>query len=110
MQTIYGIPNCNKMKMAFDLLKSQNANFIFHDYKKKGISTEKLELWLQKASLEELINKKGTTYRALTDTEKEKLNANNTALEIIIQKPSLLKRPIVESADGSLVLNFLDQK
>jgi arsenate reductase (glutaredoxin) len=110
MQTIYGIPNCNKMKMAFDLLKSKNEVYTFHDYKKQGIGTEKLESWLQKTSLDNLINKKGTTYRALTDAEKESLITNKTALNIIILKPSLLKRPIIESADGTLVLDFLNQK
>jgi arsenate reductase (glutaredoxin) len=110
MQIIYGIPNCNKMKLTFEILKSQKEEYLFNDYKKQGISKEKLELWLQKVSLEELINKKGTTYRALTEAEKEGLNSKHTAIEIIIQKPSLLKRPIVESADGTLILDFLNQK
>jgi arsenate reductase (glutaredoxin) len=109
MQTIYGIPNCNKMKMTFDILKSKNAEFVFYDYKKQSISKEKLENWLQKASLEELINKKGTTFRALSDAEKESLNMPKSAIEIIIQKPSLLKRPIVEAADGTLILDFLNR-
>jgi arsenate reductase (glutaredoxin) len=110
MPTIYGIPNCNKMKMTFDILKEKKTEYIFHDYKKLGISEEKLAEWLEKASLEELINKKGTTYRALTDVEKESLNKTKSAIEIIIQKPSLLKRPIVEAADGTFILDFLNQK
>ncbi len=110
MKTIYGIPNCNKMKMIFDIFKSQGEDYVFHNYKKEGISTEKLQLWLSKYAIEELINKKGTTYKGLTDVEKDNLNLNKSAIPLIQKQTSLLRRPIVELTDGTLVLDYLDSK
>lgn len=110
MKTIYGIPNCNKMKAIFDLFHSQKLDYTFHNYKKEGIVAEKLSIWLKKHTVDELINKKGTTYKALNDTDKSNLQDTQLAIEILQKNTSLFKRPIVELADGSLVLDYLDNK
>jgi Spx/MgsR family transcriptional regulator len=70
--TIYGIKNCNTMKKAFSWLEAHKIAFLFHDYKKEGISTEKLKTWSQQVGWEALINFKGTTWRQLSDDEKKK--------------------------------------
>ncbi len=110
MKTIYGIPNCNKMKTIFDLFSNQKLDYTFHNYKKEGISTEKLMHWFQKYSIDDLVNKKGTTYKALSEEDRQKLTDPNLAIEILQKNTSLFKRPIVELADGSLVLDYLNNK
>ncbi|MGL4629949.1 MAG: ArsC/Spx/MgsR family protein [Leadbetterella sp.] len=91
---IYGIPNCNKMKIAFDELTSKGIDYEFHDYKKKGIDTYTLNTWIDKVGIEKLINKKGTTYKKLEENEKIALENVELAIEIIQKNTSMLVRPI----------------
>lgn len=96
MLTVYGIPNCNTVKKALDFLKAKNVDYAFHNFKKSGISRDKLEEWMQQVPLEKLINKKGTTYKKLSDDDKELLNSPITAVELIQNHTSVIKRPILE--------------
>lgn len=108
MLKVYGIPNCNTVKKALDVLKEHNVDFDFHNYKKLGISEAKIDEWINQISLESLINKKGTTYRGLSDDEKSKLENKSTALGTMIEKPSMIKRPIFERANGSITINVTE--
>ncbi len=94
MTKIYGIPNCNSMKKAFDYLKSQNIAFEFHDYKKKGITAAKIEEWAGFVGIEKLLNKAGTTYKQLPENEKP--TTNEAIIALMMAKPSVIKRPVIE--------------
>jgi len=96
MLTIYGIPNCNTVKKALDYLNAKGEDYSFHNYKKSGISRDKLEEWMQQVPLEKLVNKKGTTYRSMSEEEKKALEHPISAVEVLINKPSVIKRPIIE--------------
>jgi len=72
MIKVYGIPNCNTVKKAIDWLKQNKLDFEFHDYKKKGISKEKLQEWSKHFGWENILNKKGTTWAKLSEEEKDK--------------------------------------
>ncbi|WP_291781388.1 Spx/MgsR family RNA polymerase-binding regulatory protein [Cecembia sp.] len=103
---VYGIKNCNTMKKTFDFLGNEGVNYEFVDYKKKAPGTELLNSFAEKVGFEALVNKKGTTYRKLEDREKELLGSKESALAILTEKSSMIKRPIVEFPDGSLILGF----
>jgi arsenate reductase len=103
MYTIYGIANCDTMKKAITWLKDNNIPVEFHDYKKKGISAEKLEEWLTQKPWDVLINKAGTTWKKLS--EEEKAINNESALKLMLEKTSLIKRPIIES-DKIVAMGF----
>jgi arsenate reductase len=105
MITIYGIKNCNTMQKAFDWLNEQGIAYSFHDYKKEGIEETKLLTWLDKTTLKELVNAKGTTYRNLTDTQKKALENPKKAIPIIQQNTSVIKRPVLEYKN-QLLLGF----
>ncbi len=102
---VYGIPNCHTVKRVFDWLKSNNEDFEFHDYKKKGITKEKLKEWSKEVGWEKLVNKKGSTWRALPAEQQQKVTNEKSAIELMIVKPSLIKRPIIE-ASGKLIVGF----
>lgn len=93
---VYGIPNCNTVKKALDWLKAHQIEFEFHDYKKKGISKEKLQEWAKELGWEALLNKKGTTWRQLPPEAQAKVTDADTAFALMIEKPSVIKRPLVE--------------
>jgi Spx/MgsR family transcriptional regulator len=95
MLTIYGIPACNTMKKTFDYLNEKGIVFEFHDYKKKGICAEQLNFFIEQLGEEIVLNKQGSTYRQLTDSEKANLNVFN----FLQEKTSAIKRPILVQND-----------
>ena len=100
---IYGIKNCDTMKKAFTWLEENGVAYTFHDYKMKGISKHKIEEWLKHVPLTTLINTKGTTYRNLSDAEKESINVKSKAIELMMVNTSMIKRPLVETGHELLV-------
>lgn len=103
---IYGIKNCNTMKKTFDFLKEKGVDYQFTDYKKEAPDAELLVKFAEKVGYEKLINKKGMTYRKLTDEEKSSLENEKESLALLSKKSSMIKRPIIEFPNGDLVLGF----
>lgn len=102
--TIYGIKNCDTMKKARAWLAEHGVAHTFHDYKKQGIDQARLEGWCREVGWETLLNKAGTTFRALPDADKSKLDQRR-AIALMIKQPSLIKRPVLE-AGGRLLVGF----
>ena len=107
---VYGIKNCDTMKKTFSFLESEGIEYDFVDYKKIAPSEDLLLKFESIVGLESLINKKGTTFRKLTDSEKSLLENKESAIKILMEKSSMIKRPIVEFLDGNLVLGFEPEK
>jgi arsenate reductase (glutaredoxin) len=101
---IYGIKNCDTMKKARAWLDSHGVAYDFHDYKSQGISKEKLKGWSDEVGWETLLNRAGTAFRKLPDTDKEGLNERK-ALALMLAQPSMIKRPVLE-ASGKLLVGF----
>jgi arsenate reductase len=106
---VYGIPNCNTVKKAIDWLKGNDVDFEFHDYKKKGITKEKLLEWSKKVGWEKLLNKKGTTWRALESDQQQKITDESSAIDLMIEKPSIIKRPVIE-LNNKLLVGFVEEE
>ncbi|AMR31716.1 arsenate reductase [Mucilaginibacter sp. PAMC 26640] len=102
---VYGITNCNTVKKALDWLKANNVSYEFHDFKKLGISAEKLQEWDGKAGYEKFMNKQGLTYKQLDPEVKAGIKTNADALHLLQQKTSMIKRPVIEK-DGFLFFGF----
>ena len=95
--TIYGIKSCSTMKKAFTKLDELGVNYDFHDYKKQGIDKESVQRWVNELGIDKVLNKRGTTWRKLTDEQKQAADANiDTAIDLLIENTSMIKRPIVE--------------
>ena len=95
--TIYGIKSCSTMKKAFTKLDELGVNYNFHDYKKQGIDKESVQRWVNELGIDKVLNKRGTTWRKLTDEQKQAADENvNNAIDLLIENTSMIKRPIVE--------------
>jgi arsenate reductase len=101
---IYGIKACDTMKKAMTWLETHQIDFEFHDYKKEAIDTASLEAWLDQVAWDQLINKRGTTWRKLSDEDKTDVD-NAKAIELIHGNNSLIKRPVL-SIDNKIHLGF----
>ncbi|HEV7379392.1 MAG TPA: ArsC family reductase [Dyadobacter sp.] len=104
MLTVYGIPNCNTVKKARTWLDEHKVAYTFHDYKKKGIIADKLKSWSEVFNWEKLVNKAGTTWKALSEEEKAAVNDLDAAVELMTDKTSVIKRPLIEDESGRAVL------
>ena len=102
--TIYGIKNCDTMKKARAWLDDHGVAYVFHDYKSEGIARETLEAWMKAAGWETLLNRAGTTFRKLDDAHKENLTEKK-ALALMLEQPSMIKRPVLETG-GKLLVGF----
>jgi len=96
---VYGITNCNTVKKALDWLKANHVDYEFHDFKKLGVSPEKLGEWDAKAGYEKFMNKQGLTWKQLDPAVKESIKTKADALQLMQQKTSMIKRPVIEDGD-----------
>tara|TARA_R110002124_G_scaffold14483_6_gene64463 strand:+ start:277 stop:630 length:354 start_codon:yes stop_codon:yes gene_type:complete len=103
MFTLYGIPNCNSIKKAKVWLDENGIEYVFHDYKKKGISPEKLANWTNQVSWNQLVNKAGTTWKKLTPEVKESIIDAGAAEKLMFEQNSVIKRPVLENNSGEIV-------
>ncbi|AGB69774.1 MULTISPECIES: ArsC family reductase [Rhizobium] len=102
--TIYGIKNCDTMKKARTWLESHGIAYDFHDYKAVGIDQDHLERWTKDAGWEVVLNRAGTTFKALPETDRTDLTKDK-AIQLMLAQPSMIKRPVLE-ADGELLIGF----
>ena len=100
--TLYGFPNCGAVKKARVWLDQNGRAYQFHDYKKAGIDRLTLEGWIEEHGWEIILNRSGTTFRALPDTDKTDLDAEK-AIGLMLAQPSMIKRPVLDLGDLRIV-------
>ena len=106
MITIYGIKNCDTMKKAFNWLECHGIDYTFHDYKKLGLDEKTLNRWLKTSSWEDLLNRRGTTFRKLPQEIRDSINIESAKI-IMLENLSAIKRPILD-IDGKIILGFAE--
>lgn len=99
--TMYGIPNCDTVKKARTWLDEHEINFTFHNFKKDGLTTSTVEAWLTDCDLATLINRKGTTWRALSDADKLRAEDAPSAISLMAEHSSVIKRPVLVIDHGN---------
>ncbi len=99
MTTImYGIPNCDTIKKARKWLEAEGVDYQFHEYRKQGINAELVQGFCSDLGWENVLNKRGTTYRQLSQEQKDNLS-EETAIALLVEQPAMIKRPIVKYND-----------
>ena len=94
MTILYGIPNCDTIKKAQKWLLKNDIPFTFHDYRKDGLTAELVQEFLTHLPLATLLNKRSTSYRTLTDTQKENISEESVT-PFFVEFPTLIKRPLL---------------
>lgn len=103
--TLYGIPNCDTVKKARTWLADNGHDFTFHDFKKQGLDRELVQGWLKDVDWETLVNRKGTTWRNLPDERKAQVRDADSAIELMLENPSVIKRPVLQGV-GPVSVGF----
>jgi arsenate reductase len=99
---LYGIPNCDTVKKARVWLADHGVAYEFHDYKKAGIDRARVEGWVAEHGWETVLNRAGTTFRALPDADRADMNAAK-AVDLMLAQPSMIKRPVLDLGGRTLV-------
>jgi arsenate reductase len=106
MITLFGIPNCDTVKKARTWLIDHGVEYQFHDFKKQGVPEVPLDTWLHTTDWETLLNRKGTTWRALDDGAKAGVADAQSARAVMLAHPSTIKRPVVQWEGGAVSVGF----
>ncbi len=102
--TMYGIKNCDTIKKARTWLEGHGIAYDFHDYKALGADAGQLAAWVAARGWETVLNRAGTTFRGLPDSDKQDIDAGK-AIALMLAQPSLIKRPVL-AGDGVLLIGF----
>lgn len=100
---MYGIKNCDTVKKAKTFLEKNNIDVEFHDFKKEGVTKTLINQWLKHVDWQTLLNKRGLTWRRLPDSVKETITSKITAIDLMLEKPSLIKRPVLDTGKKIIV-------
>lgn len=106
MYILYGIPGCNSVQKARTWLDRHKIEYTFHDYKKEGISRAKLNSWCKQLGWETVLNKNGTTWRALDEATQQSVNSQAAAVDLMLEHNSSIKRPIITLGDKVVAIRF----
>lgn len=101
---LYGIPNCDTVRKARKFLDENQVTYTFHDFKKQGLTLETIEKWLQTQPIEVILNKRSTSWKQLTDEQKQALTSGQD-LSVLTEMPTLVKRPVLET-QSTLLFGF----
>lgn len=100
MAILYGIPNCESCRKTVNWLKAGAHAYRFHDLRVDGTpEADQIRIWCEKLGWENILNRRSTTFRSLSPKDRD-INNTEDAVQLILRYPLLLKRPLVESADG----------
>lgn len=102
MLILYGIKNCDTVKKARRWLEDHGIEYQFHDFRQDGIDKKQLTGWLENLGWEMIVNKRSTTWRNLSDEDKN-ISSNTQAIKLLLANPTLIKRPITQNTKVLLV-------
>lgn len=95
MIKLYGIKNCDTVKKSRRWLEDHGIEYQFHDFRQDGLDKKQLSGWVEQLGWEAVVNKRSTTWRNLSDKDKE-ITTNAQAVKLLAANPTLIKRPVLE--------------
>ena len=103
---VYGIPNCNTVKKARTWLTVSGIEYEFHDFKKQGITTDKLNEWCSVFGWEKVLNKKGTTWKKISSEQQSMITDQAAADAFLMENTSAIKRPVIQNEGKAILIGF----
>lgn len=108
MTTLYGIKNCDTIRKARRWLKQQDIEYRFHDLREDGINKTRLNAWIKALGWEQLLNRRGTSWRQLPESVRDGID-RKSAVSVMLEQPAIIKRPLLEH-DRQLYLGFSEAR
>ncbi len=105
---LYGIAGCDTVKKARAFLEQRGIAYQFHDFRKDGVDEKLISAWLQQAGWQKLLKKTGPTWSRLPDEAKAAVMDDASVLGLMLDKPNVIRRPVLEQ-DGKLLAAGFNQ-
>jgi len=105
---LYGIKNCDTVKKARCWLETHQLEYTFHDFRVDGLTKELLKDFLEHVDWKTLLNKRGTTWRKLSEDQKQGISKQK-AIALMHENPTLIKRPVLDH-EGVYLVGFSENK
>ena len=93
--TLYGIANCDSVRKARKWLAERGVEYRFHDFRKDGLDERQLRAWVAELGWEALLNRRGTTWRKLSETVRDGID-EQAAVRVMLEQPAIIKRPLLD--------------
>ena len=103
---LYGIPNCGTVKKARAWLEARGIEYTFHDFKKQGVDESMVSGWIRQAGWQKVMKKTGPNWGQLPDAVKASIKDDASALALMLEKPNVIKRPVLERNGKVLATGF----
>lgn len=105
---LFGIPNCDTVRKARRWLEQHQLTYQFHDFRKDGLTSQQIRGWLKHVDWESLVNKRGRTWRELSEQDKN-IHTASEAISLCKRYPALIKRPVLETGE-QITIGFKPQQ
>lgn len=96
MVTVFGIKSCDTCRKARKYFAEHDIEFTFHDVRDDGLDIQMLERWSTRIDWTKLLNKQSLTWRKIPEVDRNDMSQNK-AFALMIENPTLIKRPVLES-------------
>ena len=104
--TLYGIKTCDTVRKARKYLSDHHFEATYHDFRQQGLDETLLDQLIQGLGIKALLNTRGTTWRSLSDQQKQSASDPAVARQIMLEHPAVIKRPVLVRADGEMLVGF----
>lgn len=108
MLTVYGISSCDACRKARKYLGDHGIEHSFHDFRQDGLDIQMLERWADRIEWETLLNKRSLSWRKIPEADRGNMTRNK-AFALMLETPTLLKRPVLESP-AFLAVGFSEKR
>jgi Spx/MgsR family transcriptional regulator len=106
---LYGLRKCSTCQKAMDWLDDQKIAYSFTDYSQTALKKDQVAGWARAlGGWEKMINRAGYTWRGLPPAKTEGLT-DSKAVQLALDHPSLIRRPLIEHGDGTVTVGFSDK-
>ena len=102
MHTLYGIKNCDTVKKARLWLDQKGIAYQFHDFRADGLTLAQLNDFAARLDWNTLLNRSSTSWRQLSAEQQSNLTPEK-ALSLMLNTPTLIKRPILDTGEKLIV-------
>lgn len=102
MIKLYGINNCDSVRKAKKWFLNRDISIEYHDFRKDGLTESLIHQWCQSVDISLLINRRSTTWKQLSDSEKNQAESSDKAISLLAKYPTLIKRPVIN--DGTRIV------
>jgi Spx/MgsR family transcriptional regulator len=109
MLTVYGFKSCDTVQKALKWLQKQGVSFRYFDYREQFLPESVVDGWLNVLPVEKVINPRSTTFKELTDNEKEQAKTREGALKLALTHTAVIKRPVLDFGNGTIITGW-DEK